>query len=102
MRLRHNLMNTQTEKQQVTQYIETEQEHFLAELIRLLKIESISTDPKFKSRTLQCAQATADYCKQIGLENAKLIETKGYPLVYADWLHAGVDKPTVLVYGHYD
>jgi acetylornithine deacetylase/succinyl-diaminopimelate desuccinylase-like protein len=24
------------------------------------------------------------------------------PAVYADWLHAGPDAPTVLVYGHYD
>jgi acetylornithine deacetylase/succinyl-diaminopimelate desuccinylase-like protein len=30
-----------------------------------------------------------------------LIETKGHPLVYADWLHAA-GKPTVLMYGHYD
>lgn len=22
--------------------------------------------------------------------------------VYSDWLHAGADKPTVLIYGHYD
>jgi acetylornithine deacetylase/succinyl-diaminopimelate desuccinylase-like protein len=30
-----------------------------------------------------------------------LIKTKGHPLVYGDWLHAK-DKPTVLIYGHYD
>ena len=35
------------------------------------------------------------------MENIKIIETKGHPLVYADWLHAP-GKPTVLVYGHYD
>ncbi len=39
--------------------------------------------------------------KRIGMENVRLIETKGHPLVYADWLHAA-GKPTVLVYGHYD
>ena len=26
----------------------------------------------------------------------------GNPLVYAEWLGAGPDAPTVLVYGHYD
>ena len=31
-----------------------------------------------------------------------LAETTGHPAVYADWLHAGPDAPTVLVYGHYD
>jgi len=35
------------------------------------------------------------------MENVKVIETKGHPLVYADWLHAP-GKPTVLIYGHYD
>jgi acetylornithine deacetylase/succinyl-diaminopimelate desuccinylase-like protein len=35
------------------------------------------------------------------MENVRLIETRGHPLVYADWLHAA-GKPTVLVYGHYD
>jgi acetylornithine deacetylase/succinyl-diaminopimelate desuccinylase-like protein len=39
--------------------------------------------------------------KRIGMQNVKLIETTGHPLVYADWLHAA-GKPTVLIYGHYD
>ena len=28
--------------------------------------------------------------------------TAGHPVVYGEWLGAGPDKPTVLVYGHYD
>jgi acetylornithine deacetylase/succinyl-diaminopimelate desuccinylase-like protein len=36
-----------------------------------------------------------------GLQNAKLIETPGNPVVYADWLNAP-GKPTILFYGHYD
>src|SRR5690606_6633917 len=39
--------------------------------------------------------------KRIGLENVKVYETKGHPLVYADWLHKE-DKHVVLIYGHYD
>jgi acetylornithine deacetylase/succinyl-diaminopimelate desuccinylase-like protein len=35
------------------------------------------------------------------MENVEIIPTAGHPLVYADWLHAK-DKPTVLLYGHYD
>jgi len=38
---------------------------------------------------------------RIGFENARLIDTVGHPLVYADWLKAA-GKPTVLCYGHYD
>ena len=37
-----------------------------------------------------------------GLENVTILETAGAPAVYGDWLHAGPDAPTVLVYGHHD
>lgn len=30
-------------------------------------------------------------------------ETEGpHPVVFGQWLEAGPDKPTVLIYGHYD
>jgi len=35
------------------------------------------------------------------MENVEIIQTKGHPLIYADWLHAE-GKPTVLCYAHYD
>src|SRR5208282_4143885 len=49
----------------------------------------------------KAAEALLADLKRIGMEHARLIETDGHPLVYADWLHAA-GKPTVLVYGHYD
>jgi acetylornithine deacetylase/succinyl-diaminopimelate desuccinylase-like protein len=36
-----------------------------------------------------------------GLENVRVLPTGGHPVVYGDWLHAP-DKPTVLIYGHFD
>jgi acetylornithine deacetylase/succinyl-diaminopimelate desuccinylase-like protein len=36
------------------------------------------------------------------LENIHIIDTETQPMVYAEWLHAGEDKPTVLIYGHFD
>ena len=35
------------------------------------------------------------------LQRAQLLKTAGLPAVYAEWLHAGKDAPTVLIYGHY-
>lgn len=33
----------------------------------------------------------------------QIIPTVGpRPVVYADWLHASGDAPTILIYGHYD
>jgi acetylornithine deacetylase/succinyl-diaminopimelate desuccinylase-like protein len=37
------------------------------------------------------------------VQNVKIYETGGpYPVVYGEWLKAGPDKMTVLIYGHYD
>ena len=74
---------------------------FLDELKALLRIPSISTLPEHKDDCRKAAQTLADELKRIGMENVRLIETEGHPLVYADWLHAG-GKPTALCYGHYD
>jgi acetylornithine deacetylase/succinyl-diaminopimelate desuccinylase-like protein len=74
---------------------------FLDELKSLLRIPSISTLPEHKSDCRRAADALAGDLERIGMENVRLMETKGHPLVYADWLHAPA-KPTVLVYGHYD
>ena len=37
-----------------------------------------------------------------GISNARSLPTKTHPVVYADWLLAGSDKPTILNYGHFD
>ena len=74
---------------------------FLDELKALLRIPSISTLPEHKDDCRQAAEMLAAELRRIGMENVRLIETEGHPLVYADWLHAA-GKPTALVYGHYD
>jgi acetylornithine deacetylase/succinyl-diaminopimelate desuccinylase-like protein len=74
---------------------------FLSELKDLLRIPSISTLPEHKGDCRAAAGALEAELTRIGMENGRLIENAGNPLVYADWLHAE-GKPTVLVYGHYD
>jgi acetylornithine deacetylase/succinyl-diaminopimelate desuccinylase-like protein len=74
---------------------------FLSELKNLLRIPSISTLPEHKGDCRRAAEFLAAELKRIGIENVRLIDTEGHPLVYGDWLHAA-GKPTVLVYGHYD
>ena len=39
--------------------------------------------------------------RRIGLQNVRLVDTPGNPVVYGDWLGAP-DAPTILFYGHYD
>ncbi len=44
----------------------------------------------------------AETLSEIGLEGVVILPTGGNPVVYAEDLRAGADKPTVLIYGHYD
>ncbi len=74
------------------------------DLIRFLRIPSISADPSFRSSVRQAAEFVRDWLAGAGLENARLIESSEpgeHPLVYADWIHAP-GQPTLLLYGHYD
>jgi acetylornithine deacetylase/succinyl-diaminopimelate desuccinylase-like protein len=82
-------------------YAKNNHPRFLSELKELLRVRSISTLPENKGDCRRAAEMLAAELKRIGMENARLIETVGHPLVYADWLHAK-GKPTVLCYGHYD
>jgi acetylornithine deacetylase/succinyl-diaminopimelate desuccinylase-like protein len=74
---------------------------FLSELKDLLRIPSISTLPENKADCRRAAEFLLAELTRIGFEHARLLETEGHPLVYADWLHAE-GKPTALFYGHYD
>ncbi len=81
--------------------IEREQGRYLAELKEYLRIPSISTDPDYKGDVDRCADWLIGKLQAAGLATEK-ISTDGHPLVYAEWLGAGPEKPTVLFYGHYD
>lgn len=83
-------------------YAQQKQTTYLAELTEFLQIPSVSTDDAYTDDVRWAATWLAEKMRAAGLEHARLIETERHPLVYADWLHAGEDKPTVLIYGHYD
>lgn len=83
-------------------YIDDNKDKFLNELMEFLRIPSISTNPENKEDVKKAAEFVKAKMEDAGLENVKIYETKGHPVVYGDWLHAGDDAPTVLVYGHYD
>jgi acetylornithine deacetylase/succinyl-diaminopimelate desuccinylase-like protein len=72
-----------------------------AQLFEWLSIPSVSADSAFNAETRRAAVWLQDHLNKIGLK-AELCETPGHPVVYAEWLKAGKDAPTVLLYGHYD
>lgn len=77
-------------------------ERFVQELLELLRIPSISADPAHAGDIQAAADWLAASLRGIGATNVAIMETAGNPVVYGEWLGAGPDRPTVLVYGHYD
>jgi len=84
------------------QYAKHHEEAHLLELVEFLRIPSVSTQPEHKSDVADAARWLAQKMEAAGLEHVEVFATSGHPLVYGDWLHAGVNYPTVLIYGHYD
>lgn len=85
----------------LTQYLENNRDRFVEDLKAILRIPSVSADPAFKADVRRCAEHLAAHLKAIGMTTAEVVETKGHPIVYAEWLGAP-GAPTVLLYGHYD
>jgi acetylornithine deacetylase/succinyl-diaminopimelate desuccinylase-like protein len=83
-------------------YSRAQAEQFRQELHALLRIPSISTDPVHAPDVRRAAEWLADHMRGLGLEKVAVMETAGHPVAYGEWMGAGPDKPTVLVYGHYD
>ncbi|MFA7627156.1 MAG: dipeptidase [Candidatus Kapaibacterium sp.] len=86
----------------VLSYIETNKERHLNELLEFLRIPSISSVPDNALHVRECALWLQDHIKGIGIEDCRIMETPGHPIVYGQWLEAGENAPTVLIYGHYD
>ncbi len=85
----------------VIDFINTHRDQYLDELKAFLAIPSISALPEHAADTRRCAEWCADEMRRIGLQNVRLIDTPGNPVVYGDWLGAE-GAPTILFYGHYD
>ena len=85
----------------VIDFINVNRDRYLEELKAFLAIPSISALPQHAGDVKRCAEWCGDEMRRIGLQNVKLIDTPGNPVVYGDWLSAQ-GAPTVLFYGHYD
>jgi acetylornithine deacetylase/succinyl-diaminopimelate desuccinylase-like protein len=85
----------------VVDFINVNRDRYIEELKRYLAIPSISALPEHKGDVRACAEWTADEMRRIGLQNVRLEETPGHPVVYGEWLGAP-GAPTILFYGHYD
>lgn len=94
-------LNPALEMKSIQEYIDANEEKFKEELFDLLRIPSVSTSSKNKKDVKRAAEFLVNQFEGIGLDKVKLHETEGHPIVTAEKC-PHEDRPTVLVYGHYD
>jgi acetylornithine deacetylase/succinyl-diaminopimelate desuccinylase-like protein len=82
-------------------YARAGRKKFVSELKEFLRFPSVSSQPERANDLKKCAHWLASHLHHIGLEQVKVIPTKGHPIVYAAWQQTPA-RPTVLIYGHYD
>lgn len=72
-----------------------------AELDELLRLPSVSTDPARAADVQATAEWVAARLRRAGVPEVEVVPTAGHPTVLG-WWQTSPDKPTVLIYGHYD
>lgn len=85
----------------IKEYIEVNMPRFIDEWSSLIAIRSVSCEPDKRSEMQHCAEHWKQLLLQAGVDKAEVMPSTGNPMVFAEY-HAGANKKTVLVYGHYD
>jgi acetylornithine deacetylase/succinyl-diaminopimelate desuccinylase-like protein len=87
--------------EKVIDFINVHRDRYLDELKAFLAIPSISALPAHRDDVKRCAAWCGEEMGRIGLQNVRLLDTPGFPVVRGDWLGTP-GAPTVVFYGHYD
>ncbi|MGD9711184.1 MAG: dipeptidase [Thermomicrobiales bacterium] len=82
-------------------YLDQNHERFDEELLDFLRIPSVSTDSERTEDVRRAAEWVRRRLRAAGVPYLELIETDRHPVVFGRWVTAE-NKPTVLLYGHYD
>ncbi|MFL7812377.1 MAG: dipeptidase [Anaerolineales bacterium] len=89
-------------RQQALDYLQEHKAQALEKMKALISIPSVSTDPEREDAIQQAAEWLKDELSSLGMTRVEIFPTPRHPIVYAENLSAGKDKPTALIYGHYD
>jgi acetylornithine deacetylase/succinyl-diaminopimelate desuccinylase-like protein len=81
-------------------YLARHRQRHLDELLELLRIPSVSAEPKYASDVRRAAEYLRGRFETLGFVS-EVHETPRHPIVLAERRVAD-DAPTVLIYGHYD
>jgi acetylornithine deacetylase/succinyl-diaminopimelate desuccinylase-like protein len=82
-------------------FVRENRDRHLNELMEVLRIPSVSTDPARAGEVKRAAAWVKSRLDRAGCTRTEIFETKRHPIVYGEWLGVA-GAPTILFYGHYD
>lgn len=75
----------------------------LQRLSGYLTVPAISCDPRHTTDVRRLAKTIRSDLEALGFDSSRILELDGaLPIVAAERCHGGSDRPTLLIYGHYD
>jgi acetylornithine deacetylase/succinyl-diaminopimelate desuccinylase-like protein len=89
-------------RQNALEFARQNRERFLADLREIVAIPSVSMQEEHKDDLVRAAQWFAAYLTKLGMDSVQILPTGKHPVVYGEWMGAGRDAQTMLIYGHYD
>ncbi len=87
--------------EQLREYYKKNEKEILKDFFTFLKFKSISSEVDYKTDCKNCSDWLVSYLKALQFET-EVWESDGHPVIFASNLSAGSDKPTLLIYNHYD
>lgn len=89
--------------ERVIEHLTAGKDAILERLLTLIRFPSVSTDPAFDEGMRGAREFLLERLRAIGMQDVRLLHAAGgQPAVYGAWTGAGPDKPTIMIYGHYD
>ena len=83
--------------ERIFKYVDSHVDDHVTKIQELLRQPSVSAE---NYGVRQCAELLRDYFKKLGCKDARLVETKGHPVVYGEY-DANAEK-TLIIYMMYD
>ena len=81
--------------------LKTNESAHIEEMLELIRIPSVSTNPENKPDLIAAAEWVANRLTTAGVPKVKIAPSAGHPAVLGRW-HVSDDQPTILIYGHFD
>lgn len=75
---------------------------FIKDLSSLISIKTISANSEYSEEFENGAKWIANYLDSLGSNDTRILKSQKHPIVFGNITSSEKNRPTILVYGHYD